>query len=523
MTGKWQVGKNQRTPSHSFIFSLRESAGLTPRQNPQGGIDFVNGQGQSVFGFDPPTVHDGSAAARAAGAVSLTLGQSSSGTTVTLTVDSTWLGNPGRVFPVVVDPDFTPHHPDRSCYIGSGSYANTNSCTSSELDLGYDGSNAFRTLLHFSVDYLEPNVQVDEAQLGLYVYHHSTNNTTPIGAYQLTHSWTNGVTWNTYDGTNPWTTPGGDFSATPAYTADGVGGSAGWVYWYPSRLVKSWVNGTQYESGFLLKEPSESVTNVMDAYSTSYSNSAYWPSLRIFWEPRLGDQPWHPMIRMNLTDRMNLGVNAANGNLYLHQQDLTMPGVGLDNTVDRYYNSKGFDLSSAQDLGAISEWRLGLMDTYSGVGAWDDGSVGFTDAGGTAWMFYQNPDDSYTPPPGIDAQLQFINGVGYKLTYNRSAKVLNFTGYGNTASVVDRSGITLAYAYNANHEPSQITDTLGKATTFGYSGTTITSITDPASRVYGYGYNGNNQLTSYTDANTKVTQYAYGTADPMTGHSVLTK
>ncbi|MGI8827221.1 MAG: hypothetical protein ACR2JC_16575, partial [Chloroflexota bacterium] len=261
----------------------------------------------------------------------------------------------------------------------------------------------------------------------------------------------------------------------------------------------------------------------MDAYSTSYSNSAYWPSLRIFWEPRLGDQPWYPMIRMNLTDRMNLGVNAANGNLYLHQQDLTMSGVGLDNTVDSYYNSKGFDFSSAQDLGAISEWRLGLMDTYSGVVAWDDGSVGFTDAGGTAWMFYQNPDDSYTPPPGIDAQLQFINDVGYKLTYNRSATVLNFTGYGNTSSVVDRSGNTLAYAYNANHEPSQITDTLGKATTFGYSGTTITSITDPASRVYGYGYNGNNQLTSYTDANTKVTQYAYGTADPMTGHSVLTK
>ena len=56
-------------------------------------------------------------------------------------------------------------------------------------------------------------------------------------------------------------------------------------------------------------------------------------------QPLLGEQRWYKMLTYKVSDRLDLLVNAANGNLVVHQKDLKINGTGLDLKLEQHYNS----------------------------------------------------------------------------------------------------------------------------------------------------------------------------------------
>ncbi len=485
---------------HTFVYTVEVSPGLTAKATGDGGIDFVDASGKVAFSFAPPFMSDSAETPETSYAVTMTPNQTPGGLMVTVDADASWLADPARVWPVIIDPTVT-LNPSQDCFVAF-TYPDHSYCNSIGISVSVNGSAVTRGLLKFDLSSVPATAQVTNAKLGLRG-NGSTGVTAAVGAYKITQDWTNSATWNTYDGTNSWATPGVDFDPTPVWTTDVSTNK--WYYWYITPIAQSWVDGSGPNAGVLLKEPQENVTDSMSFTSSNlYSYPSDWPTLTVTYYHRTGDQGgFYTYQDHRLTDRMDLKINVANGNLMLHQTDAKIQGTGLDEIVDRTYNSLDSRIGAFGDF-----WTMGAgpdvrTETYT------DGSVALAGPTGYITSFTKNSSGGFTSPTGIDATLTQSSGT-YSLTFLKTGEKYNFNSAGRLASHVDKNGNTISYTYNASNQLTKITDTQGRATTVTSDPNwgTIAGITDSTGRKHQYSYF-NYQLVQYTDPAGKITKYTY--------------
>ena len=234
------------TSPATFVYDLRLSSGLAAKASSAGGIEFVDASGTVKASIPAPFMEDAShTPAGRSHAVSLTLGQSASGQTLTVAADPAWLADPARKFPVVIDPTVS-YLPNQDCSIASGSNADVNYCGDTEDETGLNSPNIFRSIVQINIQLAIPsNVNVLESYIGLYATLAQNSGPMAVSEHQVTQAWTTRDTWNTYDGTHAWRTPGGDFNSTAYYTNSSVGPATGqFYYWWQTELAQGWVNGT---------------------------------------------------------------------------------------------------------------------------------------------------------------------------------------------------------------------------------------------------------------------------------------
>jgi RHS repeat-associated protein len=519
--------RNAAAPS-TFRYTLGTSAGLTPRLNGRGGVDFIDSKGQKQFAFVAPYMYDASGtAAGYSRSVRYSLTPSASGYTLGLSADRTWLQSAARKWPVVIDPTLT-FFPDRDCFITGGSSQNTSFCGGSTLDVGWDGTKASRSLLYWDIGSAIPDARdaiVLNAQLSMHLNSKTTSNTAPLTAHRVTNEWFTDATWNKRDGlfNINWTTPGGDFEAAPAARVASAGATLGWHRWYPTNLVQDWLDGSAANHGILIKQENENVNNVLRFGS---SNDFNYPELRVTYHWRTGLRPFYTLESDPLSDRHQQHVNPTNGNLVVEASDLQIAGTGLDLTVSRYYNGLAAGKSDFGGREFGGNWVLGTgVDVYLTV--FNDGSVGYYAPSGFATRFLRNDDGTFRSPNGIGATLTKDPGNGtFKLTTHADGSKQNFRADGMLSSLEDANGNKIEFTYVASNwlqanngwKLTQIRDTQGRITTFTYNDTIerLTQITDPTGRTYKYGYNASGDLTTYTDPANKVTTYTYAAAGLLT-------
>ncbi|MDQ2830575.1 MAG: SBBP repeat-containing protein, partial [Chloroflexota bacterium] len=296
-----------------------------------------------------------------------------------------------------------------------------------------------------------------------------------------------------------------------------------------------------------------------------------------------GTVPWHPHSvgggLGRIGNGIDLSVDLADGHADVGLSDLSIPGRGPDLALQRTWDSLLAQTGGA--TATVSGLASSLTPAMSGVLT---GTVVYSDSSGAAWDFVYGggasdagPFTNYRTPPGQPWQLT-TSTAGYTLTNFLTSEVWTFDAqgrlladtdsYGNQntmsygagsatspASAANSGGRSLslgytggllteaqsplwqsggagaagsqhvAYGYNAAGQLT--TRTLGAgtpdavATTFGYSGTLMTSITTAANRAWGLGYDGQGRVISvtapasgtvgqpgYTPSYT--TQYSYG-------------
>lgn len=261
----------------SFTYALSTSAGLAPRMNRSGGIDFVDEAGVVAFSFAPPSMVD--AAGVSTDRVRFKL--SHGGDELTLAADKQWLASSARAWPVVVDPSFIANGADRECFIRDGADASTSFCGGSTIDVGTDGTQTSHGLLVWDLSWLPPNTIVQSATLGLYVQDEANATPTTVDVHRVTSPWTVSTTWNEADTGVPWTTPGGDFGATDATAS--VGGATGvTATWDVTALAQHWVDGSVANDGLLLAAPSGG--NVLHFATSSAAQTSQMPYLDVTYD-----------------------------------------------------------------------------------------------------------------------------------------------------------------------------------------------------------------------------------------------
>ncbi len=139
-----------------------------------------------------------------------------------------------------------------------------------------------RTLIQFDLSTIPSGVEITSATLKLYYATYSCSvvaGESPGGrtywAYQVTQPWTGSESsWSKYDGTNSWTTAGGDYTETGGGNAIMPSSFPTWVEFDVTTIVEAWVEDSQPNYGFLIKDGDETLT-VEDWVWASFRSSEY--------------------------------------------------------------------------------------------------------------------------------------------------------------------------------------------------------------------------------------------------------
>ena len=233
-------------------------------------VEFIETLTGKVVGRIPEPFAVDAAGVR--GPVTLTL----AGSAVTLAVDSAWLADPARVFPVTVDPTTTVTQPGTSAdtYINSGAQT-TNYGTATSIDLFDDAASQRDGLLQLALPSLNASAQIVSAYLKLYCY--------TLGNNLVSH--------NLHKNLASWTETGATWANAPSYDA-AVSASATistvntWGIWDITSLVAGWYASpaSNYGVRLLGRYPGSGAAANSVFYSKEYTTASLRPILEVTWK-----------------------------------------------------------------------------------------------------------------------------------------------------------------------------------------------------------------------------------------------
>ncbi len=489
--------------SNGLTFAL-DAGALTPTVMESGGIELRDGKGDTVFSIAAPFMRD--AGGEISRDVAYALQRAEAGWTLSVRPDRAWLENPARQFPVEVDPTVYVG-PQVDCHI-DGATPTTSLCGDTEMKVGWNGSTDRRALLKFDVASAVPQgARVEEGYVALYLQGKSTSTNKPLTIYRATSPWTGQASWNKTDGTTSWTTAGGDFDGAKEWRTSWMGssGTGQFAYWAIGELIQEWVDGDLANHGVVLKDRDNATyNNVLRFASSEHSTSARRPYLGITWSRRAGIERQFTLAEQELSDRLGISVNVANGNLIHSAEDLRIAGTGLDLEVSRYFNN--LTTSPTTTSGRKAQLSIGGGVMLLSEGGGDRMLIGPT---GSRHVFHSKPDGSFKSPTGIDATLA-TSGGGYQLTFGKTEEIYRFDGPGNLTSIEDRNGNEISFDYSSWGVVDDITDTQGRVIDASYDGDgNLASLEDPTGRDWLYDYDAYDRLTDYTDPSGGITEYYY--------------
>lgn len=466
-----------------------------------GGVHFIDGDDEVVASIPAGFMEDANGVF--SDGVELSLTGEGTQQVLRVEIDQDWLNEPDRAFPVAVDPTVNLTNGLQDTHVRSDRQANFSGYPDLRTGLALGGSKA-RALMKFDLSFLSGKA-IDDAQLRLFNERSLTCTPSEVAVYAATQAWDQAtVSW-----------PGPALETAKAgsvdFAAGGLGCTPDWTSIEVDDLVNGWASGDITNHGLAVVS-SETSTNGYREFTSSEGLSTNRPYLFVSWrEPLLGNLGYYTLNTEQLTDRTQMHVNVATGNLMIQAADVQVPGVAdMGLSIGRWYNSRE-DTTHAGIPG--SGWALdtGSDIRFSVPGAGQSGF--FEGPSGYRIIFPANSaaDGGFDKPVGLNATATALSSgpSDYKVEMHATGMSYYFMNGPALDYVEDKRGNRISLTYGAGERVSSITDTKGGVTTFTYgSNNRVATITDPFNRVASYTYNGLT-LASTTDFAGKSTQYTY--------------
>ncbi|HEY4811305.1 MAG TPA: DNRLRE domain-containing protein [Solirubrobacteraceae bacterium] len=504
----------------SYRYKLSLAEGLHASMQDGGSVLIENGAGETIYTLTPPRASDANPNRPFPSSDAVHLELSADGTVLTLVLDQAWLKDPGRVFPVTIDPEVW-FGVSRDCPIISSGFANKEEC-GSHLYVGPDtptpSEGIARSLLYFDTSSVPKGSVIVASYLRLHLSWDTTTSPIVVEAHALEKDFTNCVTWNRYDGINAWTTAGGDIKKTVVGERQVNHSEVGQdIRFGFTPQVEQWVRDPESNHGILLKAQNEAKAGYDSFAQSGNTESAPEPGLEVVYEPRLGIPPMGQVYQQGLANGSVMSVNVANGNLAISAPDVNYATEGYDTELGRSYNSLDDLLVGA----AFGTWRLdkgddprlfryswdGTETFYSPDGGdtrfdraqWADGHPA---AGDKAFTGEAGFNEGLIQHEGGTRTLTFPSGVEWKFnenTWGEATEVIDPGGEGNTTSLTyasgyltgakDTHGHTLTLTREAtNHDVTKIEGKKGEAWKYAYKEGRLVTVTNPAKEKAKYTY-----------------------------------
>lgn len=284
-------------------------------------VTFTNSEGEIIFTMHAPYMFDSTGELSEDIEVAL-IAKGTGCYILTMTPDASWLGDPSRVYPVVIDPYVSPSSAKSNIidnYVLQ--YDDAQNSSLDRLYIGKKNGLTARAYIRFqAMPYIPATATIDMAHFRLELTS-GTSTTNSIDVYQVT-----GDTWDS--STITW-------SNKPAAktiicsSASARTDSNGKLMYYISCVngVRSWysgsVTGNKSNYGFMIRYTSESINDYNAVYSADTSTASQRPSLSIHYTPPASTQttivwptPGHYNVTSewgyrNYDSEMHLGIDIS--------------------------------------------------------------------------------------------------------------------------------------------------------------------------------------------------------------------
>lgn len=228
-----------------------------------------------------------------------------------------------------------------------------------------------------------------------------------------------------------------------------------------------------------------------------------------------------------VTDQTSASVDVGTGNLLVTTNALSLPGATSSTPIGVAYNSRSTTTANANTMEA-NRWQYALA--AAGDLTANASGVVYTDAAGTAWQFTPTcGQGAFTSPAGLQQTLSRVNTSGtsyeYQLKGWTTNQVIHFNLAGQPTSVVDRNGNQVSFNTSDGYALTTLVSTAGPAGSDGQSGArtatssyqsgkqTFTQTNGNDSRSVSWTKNADGNITAYTDATGATTTFGYSGSD----------
>lgn len=207
-----------------------------------------------------------------------------------------------------------------------------------------------------------------------------------------------------------------------------------------------------------------------------------------------------------------LPINLTNGNVYIQQTDVKIPGLGNGLGLARTWNSIWPSTQSATSVGLFGpNWR----STYEErIFQGSDGTVKYARADGSFWSF-QNYEVSLgyqvVAPANGRATLQY-GTTQWILTFENGEQRLFDETSGSLTSIIDRNGNTTQLSYDVTNRLTTVTDPGGQHLYFNYptnGPNLVTSVTSDFGLSLSYSYDTQGRLIQVTNPDQTTLSFTY--------------
>ena len=461
----------ERKNSYSYTFTI-ELNNLTAILSEHGDVYINSYDGETQYVIPAPIVYDAIGTYAPENASAYTLSETGSGKyELTVTVDSSWMNEESRDFPVIIDPPM----------MGSDGGAIDFNIDSNSPNTNTDGDEDFyvspteRAYLKFNTNYFAEiplGASILKAELSIESYP-GPSGTVLVGAYAITTDWDDTLTWNkTFSAS-----PQGKFSNSALdYVVINRNGKR--CSWNITELYKSWLSGSP-NYGIGLRLVDESATGnrayftACEYYPPDDDGNFYEPVIMVTYIYNDGLESYYPTVTHSAGIGGTGSLNLSTGRLTLAIPTLTSTDRLFAFTPTLVYNSSlsGKSATSDNTSSAFSSsympygFKLNIQETIVRRSYYDENNVGsdyyvLYDADGSTHCFYSDgyPYTNYVDDDGLQLNLTFGGGGIEIRDIDQNVKTYSYIGGSSwhLTSITDKFGNKLIFEFNSSYQPKTI-------------------------------------------------------------------
>lgn len=214
-------------------------------------------------------------------------------------------------------------------------------------------------------------------------------------------------------------------------------------------------------------------------------------------------------------------INLTNGNTYIQQRDITIPGLGGGLKLERSWNSIWPASEPGSAIGMFGpNWRSTFEERLTAGTGNASGYEVYSRSDGGLWYFGGTGSTlTLSSPANITATL--TSGASYwTLTFQNGEQRRFANTSGSLIAIIDRNGNTTQLTYNGSNQLVTVTDPVSRILTFTYgtscSPAVVTGVSSSVGVSLSYSYDSDCRLIQVTEPDSTTISFTYNSQSLIT-------